>query len=164
MAVAASCRNFLDAVARQLALKYQFDCTHKEPTMGDVLRAQRGQEGKDWSIHKALKDHYQEDNEGYITIVKKGTPLTTIRLPDLFTGHEWNKLCQFNDVTNKKIHSAELPLLRAGTPYIILPHDDCTPDMIDFLKTIGVKSSLFPDKSWLEVKDEDNLSEGSSLG
>lgn len=66
-------------------------------------------------------------------------------------------------MTTRLIHVGTLPTLRTGTPYIILPHADYTEDMIDFLKTIGVKASLFPDKSWLEVKDEDALSEGSSL-
>jgi hypothetical protein len=35
--------------------------------------------------------------------------------------------------------------------------------MISFLKTIGVKASLFSSPDVLEIKDEDVLSEGSSI-
>jgi hypothetical protein len=163
MAVAASCRSFLDAVAKELALLYSFTWNHNFPTIGDVLHAKRGGEGDDWSIQVAQKDHTKVDHAGFETKVKKGTPLTTTGLTDFFTEDEWNKLSKLNKMTNDLIHSADLPRLRTGTPYIILPHKDYTADMIDFLKTIGVKVSLFPDKGWLEVKDEDNLSEGSSL-
>jgi hypothetical protein len=163
MAVAASCRSFLDAVAKELALIYHFDWHQKGPTMGDVLCAKRGVEGEDWSIHVAQKDHIKMDHEGFTRTVKKGTQLTTVRLTDLFTEDEWTKLSKFNEMTNNLIHIGALPLLRTGTPYVILPHNDYTEDMIDFLKTVGVKVSLFPDKSWLEVKDEDHLSEGSSM-
>ena len=163
MAVAASCRSFLDAVAKELKVLYRFDCIHKGPTIGDVLRAKRGVEGEDWSIEVVQKTHVKVDDDGFTTTVKRGTPLTSVRLPDFFTDDEWTKLSKFNEMTTRLIHVGALPTLRTGTPYIILPHDDYTEDMIDFLKTIGVKASLFPHKSWLEVKDEDALSEGSSL-
>jgi hypothetical protein len=163
MAVAASCRSFLDAVAKELKVLYRFDCIHKGPTVGDVLRAKRGVEGEEWSIEVVQKTHNKVDDDGFTITVKRGTPLTSVRLPDFFTDDEWTKLSKFNEMTTRLIHVGALPTLRTGTPYIILPHADYTEEMVDFLKTIGVKASLFPDKSWLEVKDEDALSEGSSL-
>ncbi len=39
MAVAASCRGFLDAVAGKLKYFYLFDARSKDPTIGDVLHA-----------------------------------------------------------------------------------------------------------------------------
>ncbi len=46
MAVAASCRSFLDAVAKELKVLYRFDCIRKGPTIGDVLRATRARNGQ----------------------------------------------------------------------------------------------------------------------
>ena len=57
MAVAASCRSFLDAVAKELKVLYRFDYIHKGPTIGDVLHAKLGIEGEEWSIEVVQKTH-----------------------------------------------------------------------------------------------------------
>jgi hypothetical protein len=53
MIVAASCRSFLDAVAKELKVLYRFDFIHKGPTIGDVLSVKRGVEGEEWSIEES---------------------------------------------------------------------------------------------------------------
>lgn len=81
----------------------------------------------------------------------------------MFTATEWITLKKFNKTTTNRVHSADLPLNSSGKPYIIVPHAEFTPEMIDFLKEIGVKATFFINMNDLEVKDEDVLSEGDSL-
>jgi hypothetical protein len=45
-----------------------------------------------------------------------------------------------------------LPSLSNGKPYIIIPHSEFTEEMISFLKTIGVKATLFSSPDDLVVK------------
>jgi hypothetical protein len=151
---------FLDAVAQKLKDFYRFDCIYKDATIGDVLRAKDGVEGDEWSIEVV---HIKVDFNGFTKTVKTGTPMTSVRLNDIFTDDEWIKLSKFNQVTTSLKQGGALPHFRTGTTYVILPHRYYTEEMIDFLKTISVKPSLFPDKRWLEVKDEGQLSQGSSL-
>ena len=130
---------------------------------GDVLTAKKGVEGVKWDIRKAKEDHEQIDEDEFITKIKKGQPVTKVRLPDIYTEEEWDKISQFNKKTTKLVHSGNLPSLSNGKPYIVIPHSEFTEEMISFLKTIGVKATLFSDPDDLVVKDEDALSEGSSL-
>jgi hypothetical protein len=164
MSVEASCRKYLDAIALKLAGYYEFDYRHKEgPTIGDVLTAKKGVEGVKWDVRKAKGDHEQVDEDGFIIKIKKGQPLTKDRLPDIYTEEEWKKISHFNHKTSARVHSGNLPSLSNGKPYIVIPHSEFTEEMISFLKTIGVKATLFSSPDDLVVKDEDALSEGSSL-
>ena len=76
---------------------------------------------------------------------------------------EWDKISKLNKKTTMRFHDGQLPRLSNGKPYIVIPHYEFTPEMISFLKTIGVKASRLTRPDDLEVNDEDVLSEGSSL-
>jgi hypothetical protein len=165
MSVEASCRKYLDAIALKLAGYYEFDYKYKGgPTIGDVLIAKNGVQGEDWDIRKAKKTHQQTDEDGFTTVeIRKGQPLSNVCLPDIYTTEEWVKISTFNKNTTKLVHSGNLPSLSNGKPYIVIPHSEFTEEMISFLKTIGVKATLFSSLDDLVVKDEDALSEGSSI-
>jgi hypothetical protein len=164
MSVEASCRKYLDAIAMKLSSFYEFDYRYKEgPTIGDVLQAKNGLEGKDWKFRRAINTHYQTDDEGFTVEIRKGQPLRSNKLPDLYTPDEWDKISKFNKNTTKRVHNGNLPQLSNGKPYIIIPHSEFTEEMISFLKNIGVKASLFSSPDDLEVKDEDLLSNSSFI-
>jgi hypothetical protein len=164
MSVEASCRKYLDAIALKLSSFYEFDYKHDSgPTIGDVFTAKDGVEGDDWSFRRAKKNYQRLGADGFTVEIRKGQSLTNIKLPDIYTTEEWKKIKKFNYNTSERIHSGNLPSLSNGRPYIVIPHAEFTPEMISFLKTIGVKASLFSSPEVLEVKDEDVLSEGSSF-
>ena len=164
MSVEASCRKYLDAIAKRLAEFYEFDYRFKSgATIGDVLEAKDGAEGEDWIFRRAVKTHYQTDDDGYTVEIHRGQPLTNNRLPDLYTPDEWDKISKFNKTTTKRVHDGQLPQLSNGKPYVIIPHSEFTDEMISFLKSIGVKASLFSSPDDLEVKDEDFLSDSSFI-
>ena len=157
MSFEASCRRYLDAIASRLAAFYEFDYRHKSgATIGDVLAAKDGVEGVDWHVRRAIKTHYQTDDDGFTVEVKKG-PLLLKK--SYYTDEEWEKISKFNKNTTERIHNARLlPCLSNGRPYIVIPHSEFTPETIAFLKVIGVKAFLFSNP---DVLDEDVLSEGS---
>jgi hypothetical protein len=161
MSVEASCRKYLDAIALKLAGYYEFNYRYKGgPTIGDVLTAKDGVEGEDWKFRRTIKTHHQTDDDGYTIEIRKGQPLTNVKLPDVYTGEEWGKISIFNQKNSARVHSGNLPSLSNGKPYIVIPHSEFTEEMISFLKTIGVKATLFSSPDDLVVKDEDALSEG----
>ena len=164
MSVEASCRKYLDAIALKLASFYEFDYKYDGgPTIGDVFAAKDGVEGDEWSFRRAKKNYQRLGADGFTVEILKGQPLTNIKLPDIYTADEWKKIKKFNYNTSERIHDGSLPSLSNGRPYIVIPHAEFTPEMISFLKTIGVKASLFSSPDVLEIKDEDVLSEGSSI-
>ena len=172
MSVEASCRKFLDAVALKLSTLYWFPKTHNGgPTIGDVLHAvfppaQRDDEedeGPLWSFQTEQKTHWRTNSDGFRTKIKRGDALTTVPLPDVFTPDEWTELRKFNRKTTDRVHDGLLPTLSDGRPYIVLPHADYSPEMVEFLQNIGFKAHILSDPSRLVVKDEDALSEGSSI-
>ena len=112
MSVEASCRKYLDAIAKRLAEFYEFNYRFKSgATIGDVLEAKDGVEGEDWDVRKAKKTHYQTDDDGFTVEIRKGQPLTNDRLPDLYTPDEWDKISKFNKKTTKRVHDGQLPHL-----------------------------------------------------
>jgi hypothetical protein len=164
MSVEASCRKYLDAIAKRLAEFYEFGYRFTSgATIGDVLEAKDGVEGEDWDVRKAKKTQNQIDDDGFVVQIRKGQPLTKVKLPDLYTADEWDKISKFNKKTTTRIYSATLPTTSNGKPYIIIPHSEFTEEMISFLKSIGVKASLFSSPDDLEVKDEDLLSDSSFI-
>jgi hypothetical protein len=163
MSVEASCRKYLDAIALKLASFYEFDYKYDSgPTIGDVFAAKDGVEGDGWSFRRAKNNYQRLGADGFMVEIRKGQPLANIKLPDIYTTDEWKKIKKFNYNTSERIHSGSLPSLSNGRPYIVIPHAEFMPEMISFLKTIGVKASLFSSADVLEIKDEDVLSEGSS--
>ena len=157
MTAAASCRSFMYAVAKKLQLLHYFDYKDEGPMLGDVLRAKHGVEGEDWSTEVAMRTHTRVNDDGSTTRIK------SVRLLDFFTVDKWTKLNEFNDVVTSLKHDGVLPAHRMGLSLPILPHSIYNDDMIKFLQTIEIKASLFPFKSWLEVKERVVvLSEGSS--
>ena len=92
MSVEASCRKYLDAIALKLAGYYEFNYRYKGgPTIGDVLAAKDGVEGEDWKFRRTIKTHHQTDDNGYTIEIKRGQPLTNVKLPDIYTGEEWGR-------------------------------------------------------------------------
>jgi hypothetical protein len=164
MSVEASCRKYLCAIATKLLKNYDFDCQYKKSaTIGDVLAAKDGVEGEDWDYRKARKTHNQIDGDGFTTEIRKGQPLTKVKLCDVYSNEEWERISRFNRKTSERVHDGQLPQLQNGKPYIIIPHSEFTPEMIAFLKNIGVKATLFRNPDDLVVIDEDILSVGSSV-
>ena len=162
MSVEASCRKYLDAIALKLSTFYNFPFSTIGPTIGNVLTAKDGEEGDDWSFRRADKNAFFTGDDGYSYEIRKGQAMTDIKLPDIYTPDEWSRISTFNKKTNKLIHSGSLPTSSNGKSYIVIPHPECTQEMVAFLKNIGVKATLFASPDDLEVKDEDVLSEGSS--
>ncbi len=164
MSVEASCRKYLDAIAKRLAEFYEFNYRFKSgATIGDVLEAKDGIEGEDWDFRKAKKTHYQTDDDGFTVQIRKGQPLKSTKLPDLYNPDEWDKISKFNKKTTQRVHDGQLPHLSNGKPYILIPHSEFTEEMVLFLKSIGVKATLFSSIDDLEVKDEDFLSDSSLI-
>jgi hypothetical protein len=154
----------LDAIALKLASFYEFDYKYDSgPTIGDVFAAKDGVEGDEWSFRRAKKNYQRLGADGFTVEIRKGQPRTNIKLPDINTTDEWEKIKKFNYNTSERIHTGILPSLSNGRPYIVIPNVEFSPEMISFLKTIGLKASLFPSPDVLEIKDEDVLSEASSI-
>ena len=144
MSVEASCRKYLDALARKIALNYDFNTEYSTPTMGDVLKAKDGVEGRDW---------------GYA--LKWGKKVCNVPLPDLYSTEEWNELKSLNKSTTLRIHDGVLPTTREGKQFIILSHDDFKQERVDRLKRIATIVDVVFSENDLIVKEESALS-GSS--
>ncbi|KAJ3202072.1 hypothetical protein HDU67_000823 [Dinochytrium kinnereticum] len=156
MSVEASCRRYLDAIALKLASLYEFDYKYDTgPTIGDVLAVKDGVEDDDWSFRRARKNYQRLDADFFMVEIRKGQPLTNVKLPDIYTTDEWESMKKFNYNASERILNGSLPSLSNGRPYIVIPHAEFTPEMISLLKTIGVKAKLFHSPDVLEIKDED---------
>ena len=163
LGVEASCRKYFDALARKLALFYDFQWGPEDdndyPTFGDVLFAYKNQQ---WSHRYRKKSYAERTDESGFTQVAAPVPILSVPLPDLFDADEWVKLKEWNQKTNSRIHDADLPKTSTGKYFVIIPHADYNQGTIEFFKTIGVKGHLYDNGSKLEVKDEDDLSGSSS--
>ena len=106
MSTEASCRNFLDALARRLALFYDFEWVqvddHGFPTFGDVLFAYENQQ---WSHRYRMKSYAESADESGFTQVAAPVPVRSVRLPDLFDADEWVKLKEWNQKTNRSVET-----------------------------------------------------------
>ena len=162
MSTEASCRKFLDALARRLALYYDFrwgkyeEKRNNYPTFGDVLFARRK---KKWS-HR-YDEVEATDEEGFTAVNPKKIPKFGTALPDLFCVKEWEKLERLNDSTNERIHDADIPKSN-GRSFVIVPENDYNQDTIDLIKSVAVKAKLFTDEKKLDVKNESHLSASSN--
>ncbi|KAI3636362.1 hypothetical protein MIR68_005714 [Amoeboaphelidium protococcarum] len=153
--VEASCRKYLDAIAKRLADFYDFSYRFTSgATIGDVLEAKDGVEGEDWDIRKARKTRHQVDVDGDVVLISKGQPLTETKLPDVYTAEEWGRISKLNEKLSARVHNGTLYSTSDGKAFIVIPHAEFTEEMIQFLKNIGVKASLFSSPDDLEVKDE----------
>jgi hypothetical protein len=145
MSVEASCRKYLDALAKKISDLYDFDTVYQNtPTMGDVLKAKEGTEGQDWTYMK-----------------RRGNQLTNIPLPKLFSELQWDRLKALNRSTTLRIHNGILPQTRLGKHFVILSHSDFTTEFVNDLKEIASISNLVFSVDDLVIKDEAALS-GSS--
>ncbi len=165
MSTEASCRKYLDALARQLALYYDFkwgkddDERNGYPTFGDVLFAKRKNR---WSYH-CDEIVASTDEEGFTPVTPKKIPKLDIPLPDLFSADEWKRLDNLNDSTNERIHDADIPKSH-GKSFVIVPENDYNQETIDLIKSVAVKAKLFTDEKKLDVKNESYLSGSSESG
>ena len=84
LGVEASCRKYFDALARKLALFYDFqwgpDDDNEYPTFGDVLNAYKNEE---WSHRYRKKSYTERTDESGFTQVGSQVPILSIRLPDI---------------------------------------------------------------------------------
>jgi hypothetical protein len=91
--VEASCRKYFDALARKLALFYDFKWGPEDdndyPTFGDVLFAYKNQQ---WSHRYRKKSYAERTDESGFTQVTSQVPILPVRLPELFDVDEWVKL------------------------------------------------------------------------
>jgi hypothetical protein len=145
MSVEASCRKYLDAIAKQIALTYNFPQQFAQnPTIGDVFRAI---DNNSWNYSKKRKRNARQ------------TPLD-----QLFPSAVWNELRQLNQETNLRIHDGKLRLSSSGKSMIILPHSKFQKSRITRLKQAAQISGLVSDVSAVVVKDEQDISSSSSDG
>ena len=143
MSVEASCRKYLDAIAKQIATKYDFPWQYrKNPTIGDVLRA--------------IDDH------SWTHIKKRRTNTRQTPLDQLFSNAEWNELRELNGDTNDRIHDGRMRVTSSGRSVIVLPHSKFQQRRIARLQHIATASGLVSDAGAIVVKDEDTLSGSSS--
>jgi hypothetical protein len=165
MSVEASCRKYLDALAYKLSTYYAFKAKSKlGATFGDVLEAinvGKKDNKPRWSHILETESYEQEDENGAMVQIHAGDPKFPTPLPSLFTDDEWAKLKILNKSTSTRIHNATLPTTSNGKAYVIIPHSEFNEEMVSFLKSIGVKATLFSSPDDLEVKDEDFLSDSS---
>jgi hypothetical protein len=162
MSTEASCRKYFDALAKNLALYYQFkwglDGKSKYPTFGDVLFAY---DKNEWDYQYEFQS--TKDNDDFTGVPQK-VPKLNVPLPELFderVSKEWTKLKEWNQKTNSRIHDARLPTDK-GKAFIILPTAEYNDETVRFFKRIGAKGKLFTYEDDLIVKDEAELSGSGS--
>ncbi|KAH6571513.1 hypothetical protein BASA61_002661 [Batrachochytrium salamandrivorans] len=149
----ASCRKYLDAIAIEIFVIYDFDKVYKKPTMGDLLAAKDGQLGQPSVPTKVAWWDYRKNG---------GQQLTTTPLPSLFSQSEWGILKSLNADTTKRIHDAKLPQTSTQKPFVIIPHSKFTTEYVRSLKRIAAIADVVFEPDDLVVKDESDLSGSSS--
>ena len=155
MSTEASCRKYLDALAIAFFIEYEFPKNYGKPTMGDVLAAFRGKQGKrEQTIPGATWWDYREND---------GIRLANEPLSSRITAKQWKTLEKLNRKTSDRIHDARLPLTTNQKPFIILPHDDfLDKETVGELKSIAAIIGVVSTESDFIVKDEFDLSGSSS--
>jgi hypothetical protein len=154
MSTEASCRKFLDALAIGFFVEYDFPKTYKKPTMGDLLAASRGKQGKREQTNLGVTwwDYRLID----------GTPLSNEPLSSRLTAKQWKTLENLNRKISDRIHNAILPLTTDQKPFVVLPREDfMDKEIVNDLKSIAANIGVVSTEDGLIVKDEFELS-GSS--
>lgn len=155
MSTEASCRKYLDALAIAFFIEYEFPKNYGKPTMGDVLAAFRGKQGKSKRTIPGVTwwDYRQND----------GLPLTNEPLSSRLSAQQWKTLEKLNRKTSDRIHDALLPLTTHQKPFIVLPHNDfMDKETVNDLKSIAAIIGVVPSEADFIVKDESDLSGSSS--
>eukprot|EP00842_Homolaphlyctis_polyrhiza_P003513 jgi/Hompol1/4162/HPOL_006953-RA len=116
---------YLDAVANEVFVNYNFKTVYWKPTMGDLLAAKDGQEGAAWDYRMNF-----------------GQKRIAIPLPSLFTKEEWDILQSLNTDTTKRIHDAKLPQTSARKPFVIVPHSKYSKPYADSLQRIAATAGV----------------------
>ena len=155
MSTEASCRKYLDALAIAFFIEYDFPKTYRKPTMGDVLAAFRGKQGKcDYTSPGVTWWDYRQND---------GLRLTNEPLSSRLTAKQWKTLEKLNRKTSERIHDALLPLTTNQKPFIVLSHNDFVDtEIVNDLKSIAVIIGVVPTEADFIVKDESDLSGSSS--
>ena len=154
MTTEASCRKYFDALAIAFFIEYDFPKKYGKPTMGDVLAAYRGEQGKREQTSPGVTwwDYRRND----------GLPLTNEPLPSRLSTKQWKTLERLNRKTSDRIHDALLPQTSNRKPFIVLPHDDFLDiETVSDLKSIAASIGLVPTEADLIVKDELDLATSS---
>jgi hypothetical protein len=161
MSVESSCRKYLDAIARQVAIFYDFPTRYRNPTMGDVLQA------LDNNLAIAKRKRVEEETTHKTAKRKRDEKETTHKteetsLRKFFTPAEWKELRELNRDTTNRIHDARMHVTSSGKPIIVLPHGKFQRRRITNLQKIAKTSGLVMDLDEIIVKDEQNISGSSS--
>jgi hypothetical protein len=86
-------RKYLDALAKAICELYEFRVRFKgSTTIGDVLAAKDGVEGKAWFIRKAALTSSVVDADGFTVTIRRRQRRTKIKLPNLYTPDEWRSM------------------------------------------------------------------------
>jgi hypothetical protein len=102
MSTEASCRKYLDALAIAFFIEYEFPKNDDNPTMGDVLAAVRGKQGKrEQTMPGVTRWDYRQND---------GLPLTNEPLSSRLRAKQWKTLEKLNRKTSDRIHDGLLPL------------------------------------------------------
>lgn len=146
MSTAVSCRKDLDRLALKISCIYDFETNYRNPTIGDVLHAKDGQQGKpETSDPRVAWWDYRK--------VGRGQGPTT-KLPDLLTRSQWDFVSFLNHTTSTKIHDGESPQTSSQKSFVIFPHEVFTDENVQTLRDITFAIGETVCKEDLVVKDE----------
>jgi hypothetical protein len=135
----------LDAIAIAFFIEYEFPKNYGKPTMGDVLTAFRGKQGKrEQTISGATWWDYRRND---------GLPLTN-------EPQAMENIVNPNRKTSDRIR---LPLATNQKPFTILPHNDFVDkETVNVSKSFAVIIGVVPTEADFFVTDEFDLSASSS--
>lgn len=146
-----SCIKYLNALAIQIFLDYDFHRANKYPSMSEVLAAKDGRLGEPQNSIKgdAWWDYKKDD----------GIQFTTIPLHALLSVQQWDTLKELNHDTLGRIYHGQMPRTSRQKPFLVLPHSKYTsPEYVCTLKCIAEIVGIVPTGDDLVVMDESNLS------
>jgi hypothetical protein len=149
LSVEATNQKFLNAVASQLYLCYDFPLSLKaNPTIGDVFAAKDGREK--WAYRSSKKSPRQGDDD--TTETTKGRWTTDLPLPEFFSKDEWEALILLDDRMNTRMYDGDLPPLCSQRMCVVLSESDYHPDLEVTLKFASFACGLCEEPRDLEVR------------
>jgi hypothetical protein len=92
LGIEAWCKEYFTSIASRLSDFYTIRYNFCRPNIDDVLAAKNGKEGIDWDTQLSLWDYEQYLDDGSTRERRVGQPLVSIKLPDIYTDKEWEKL------------------------------------------------------------------------
>ena len=106
---------------KKISTLYTFNWMFRSgPTIGDVLAAKDGIEGKAWTFKTTNRNTKHKLEDGSIFITKSSVKLIEEPLPKMFSDNEWITLGSFNKAVSNEIHDRKIPKLVNGNFFIML--------------------------------------------